>query len=58
MVEGDNLIGTVSEIEKHCETSQGIKSKYMLTNDPKMHLKYCYLIFPFSSNIWCLRNQE
>lgn len=38
MIEDDNLIGTLSEIEKHCETSQGIVSKavYMLTNDPKV----------------------
>lgn len=27
MIEDDNLIGTLSEIEKHCETSQGIVSK-------------------------------
>lgn len=26
MIEDDNLIGTLSEIEKHCETSQGIVS--------------------------------
>lgn len=26
MVEDDNLIGTLSEIEKHCETSPGIVS--------------------------------
>lgn len=42
MIEDDNLIGTLSEIEKQCETSQGIVSKamYVLTNDPKMYLKY------------------
>ena len=27
MIEDDNLIGTLCEIEKHCETSQGIVSK-------------------------------
>lgn len=27
MIEDDNLIGTLSEIEKHCDTSQGIVSK-------------------------------
>lgn len=42
MIEDDNLIGTLSEIEKHCETSQGIyqKQMYVLTNDPKVYLKY------------------
>lgn len=42
MIEDDNLIGTLSEIEKHSETSQGIVSEatYVLTNDPKVYLKY------------------
>lgn len=47
MIEDDNLIGTLSEIEKHCETSQGIVSKaiYVLTNDPKVFLKYFVISF-------------
>jgi len=51
MIEDDNLIGTLSEIEKHCETSQGIVSEatYVLTNDPKVSKILCYLIFPFSA---------
>lgn len=43
MIEDDNLIGTLSEIEKHCETSQGIvyrKQMYVFTNDSKVYLKY------------------
>lgn len=42
VIEDDNLIGTLSEIEKHCETSQGIVSEatYVLTNVPKVYLKY------------------
>lgn len=42
MIEDDNLIGTLSEIEKHCETSQGTVSEVnvVLTNDREVYLKY------------------
>lgn len=57
----DNLIGTLSEIEKHCETSQGIVSEAtcMFTNDPKVYLKYFVTsFFLFQQCICCLRSQE
>lgn len=38
MIEDDNLIGTLSEIEKHCETTPGIVSEANIhvTNTPKI----------------------
>lgn len=45
MIEDDNLIGTLSEIEKHCETTPGIVSEENIhvTNV----LKYFTYFFPF-----------